>query len=71
MANTKVTGDLIASLTIAKGNIADNAVPSDKISGIQQLMLPKVLICIIQMQELGVLLALVAMHCRMIVQQVL
>ena len=34
MANTKVTGDLIASLTIATGNIADNAVTSDKISGI-------------------------------------
>ena len=34
MANTKVTGDLIASSTIATGNIADNAVTSDKISGI-------------------------------------
>ena len=34
MANTKVTGDLIASLTIATGNIADNAVTSTKISGI-------------------------------------
>ena len=34
MANTKVTGDLIAGLTIATGNIADNAVTSDKISGI-------------------------------------
>ena len=34
MGNTKVTGDLIASSTIATGNIADNAVTSDKISGI-------------------------------------
>ena len=34
MANTKVTGDLIASSTIATGNIADNAVTSAKISGI-------------------------------------
>ena len=34
MANTKVTGDLIAGLTIATGNIADDAVTSDKISGI-------------------------------------
>ena len=34
MANTKVTGDLIASSTIATDNIADNAVTSDKISGI-------------------------------------
>ena len=34
MANTKVTGDLIASSTIATGNIADDAVTSDKISGI-------------------------------------
>jgi hypothetical protein len=34
MANTKVTGDLIASSTIATGNIADNAVTSTKISGI-------------------------------------
>jgi len=34
MANTKVTGDLIASSTIATGNIADNAITSDKISGI-------------------------------------
>jgi hypothetical protein len=34
MANTKVTGDLIANSTIATGNIADNAVTSDKISGI-------------------------------------
>jgi len=34
MANTKVTGDLIASSTIATGNIADNAVTSDKINGI-------------------------------------
>jgi len=34
MANTKVTGNLIASSTIATDNIADNAVTSDKISGI-------------------------------------
>jgi hypothetical protein len=34
MANTKVTGDLIASLTIATGNIANNAITSDKISGL-------------------------------------